>query len=180
MLFRDPSAYRVRDLNPCYRRERPIRISFFGRNKPISPGRAPEFYQTSLSGSPECGRLHSLCLYASQVEGPRLILSDMKIRSYIEVGVGRGGTFIVTVEYLNRFHPIERAVAVVTVTLSYRPEGYRTSISISVPAVAGLVVPETMTLPLLKRQPTPPVAAQDIERRIVSKGNPFGTRYSST
>ena len=34
------------------------------------------------------------------------------IRSYLEIGSRWGGTFIVTVEYLEKFHPLERAVAV--------------------------------------------------------------------
>lgn len=41
-----------------------------------------------------------------------IFLSDKNIDSYIEIGTAFGGTFIFTVEYLNRFHPIRRAVAV--------------------------------------------------------------------
>lgn len=44
---------------------------------------------------------------------PYLIaLSELDIRSYAEFGVHSGGSFIVTVEYLSRFTPVERAVAV--------------------------------------------------------------------
>ena len=39
-------------------------------------------------------------------------LSQYPIRSYLEVGVRHGGTFVITTEYLNRFHTIERAVGV--------------------------------------------------------------------
>ncbi len=39
-------------------------------------------------------------------------LSRYRIRSYLEVGVRQGGTFVITTEYLNRFHTIERAVGV--------------------------------------------------------------------
>lgn len=39
-------------------------------------------------------------------------LARYPISSYLEVGVYRGGTFVTTVEYLDRFHPIRRAWAV--------------------------------------------------------------------
>ena len=39
-------------------------------------------------------------------------LSHYPIRSYLEVGVRHGGTFVITTEYLNRFHTVERAVGV--------------------------------------------------------------------
>lgn len=39
-------------------------------------------------------------------------LSRYPIRSYLEVGVRHGGTFVITTEYLNRFQTIERAVGV--------------------------------------------------------------------
>lgn len=34
------------------------------------------------------------------------------IRSYLEIGVEAGGTFITTIEYLRRFHPLRRAIGV--------------------------------------------------------------------
>ncbi|HEX3449570.1 MAG TPA: hypothetical protein VHS97_15045 [Isosphaeraceae bacterium] len=34
------------------------------------------------------------------------------IRSYVEIGVNEGGSFITTVEYLRRFHPLSLAIAV--------------------------------------------------------------------
>lgn len=39
-------------------------------------------------------------------------LSKFKIQSYMEIGVRHGGTFVTTVEYLNKFNPIKEAVAV--------------------------------------------------------------------
>ncbi len=39
-------------------------------------------------------------------------LSRLKIRSYLEVGVRHGGTFVTTVEYLNKFHPLDCAVGI--------------------------------------------------------------------
>jgi cephalosporin hydroxylase len=38
-------------------------------------------------------------------------LSQHKIESYLEIGSRHGGTFVITVEYLNRFHPVRNAVA---------------------------------------------------------------------
>jgi Methyltransferase domain len=39
-------------------------------------------------------------------------LSRYPIRSYLEIGVRRGGTFVITTEYLNRFRTVERAVGI--------------------------------------------------------------------
>jgi hypothetical protein len=39
-------------------------------------------------------------------------LSKFKVSSYLEIGVHRGGTFIITVEYLRRFHPMKYAVGI--------------------------------------------------------------------
>ena len=39
-------------------------------------------------------------------------LARYPIRSYLELGVRHGGTFVITVEYLSRFHAIESATAV--------------------------------------------------------------------
>lgn len=38
-------------------------------------------------------------------------LARYPIGSYLEIGVWQGGTFIITVEYLSRFHPIAHALA---------------------------------------------------------------------
>jgi hypothetical protein len=39
-------------------------------------------------------------------------LSRHRIASYLELGVRHGGTFVITVEYLDRFYPVERAVGI--------------------------------------------------------------------
>ncbi len=39
-------------------------------------------------------------------------LSGEKVESYLEIGVRHGGTFVITVEYLQRFHPVKKAVGV--------------------------------------------------------------------
>jgi hypothetical protein len=39
-------------------------------------------------------------------------LAQWPIASYLEIGVRHGGTFVITVEYLQRFHPVERAIGV--------------------------------------------------------------------
>jgi hypothetical protein len=41
-------------------------------------------------------------------------LSRYNIRSYIELGVRHGGTFVITIEYLRRFGPLDRALGVDT------------------------------------------------------------------
>lgn len=63
--------------------------------------------------------LHSYCgigidswQYPNQFSRYLHFLSQKKISSYVEIGCHKGGTFIITVEYLNRFHPIERCLAV--------------------------------------------------------------------
>ena len=39
-------------------------------------------------------------------------LSDLGIESYLEIGARHGGTFVTTIEYLSRFHPVRRAVGI--------------------------------------------------------------------
>jgi cephalosporin hydroxylase len=41
-----------------------------------------------------------------------LELSRHEIETYLEIGSRHGGTFVITVEYLSRFHPVREAVAV--------------------------------------------------------------------
>ena len=50
--------------------------------------------------------------YPSQFSKYLVWLSTRQIGSYLEIGCRHGGTFIITVEYLNRFAPVTRAVAV--------------------------------------------------------------------
>jgi hypothetical protein len=39
-------------------------------------------------------------------------ISEYNINSYLEIGVRHGGTFIITVEYLNRFNKINKAIGI--------------------------------------------------------------------
>ena len=50
--------------------------------------------------------------YPNQFSRYLHFLSQKKIQSYAEIGCHKGGTFIITVEYLSRFNPISRALAV--------------------------------------------------------------------
>jgi hypothetical protein len=50
--------------------------------------------------------------YPSQFSRYLLHLSGLQVRSYLEIGVRHGGSFIATVELLNRFFPLEFAVAI--------------------------------------------------------------------
>jgi hypothetical protein len=59
-----------------------------------------------------CGKGLRAWQYPNQFSKYLVHLSKLKIESYLEIGVRHGGTFIITVEYLNKFHPIERALAV--------------------------------------------------------------------
>jgi cephalosporin hydroxylase len=59
-----------------------------------------------------CGAGLRCWQYPSQLAGYLVLLSRLGIRSYLEIGVRHGGTFVLTVEYLRRFHPLMEAVAV--------------------------------------------------------------------
>lgn len=50
--------------------------------------------------------------YPNQFSKYLLLLKDKGIKSYIEIGCRWGGTFVLTCEYLSRFTPVEKAVAV--------------------------------------------------------------------
>jgi precorrin-6B methylase 2 len=39
-------------------------------------------------------------------------LAAHPVDRYLEIGVRHGGTFVITVEYLSRFHPVREAIAV--------------------------------------------------------------------
>jgi hypothetical protein len=56
--------------------------------------------------------------YPNQFSHYLVLLSKLKIESYLEIGVRHGGTFVITVEYLQKFHPIKRAIGV---DLGYSP-----------------------------------------------------------
>jgi len=59
-----------------------------------------------------CGKGLKSWQYPNQFSKYLVHLSKYKIESYLELGVRHGGTFIITVEYLNKFHPIKRALGI--------------------------------------------------------------------
>lgn len=59
-----------------------------------------------------CGTGLRCWQYPRQLAGYLVLLSRLGLRSYLEIGVRHGGTFVLTVEYLRRFHPLVEAVAV--------------------------------------------------------------------
>lgn len=61
---------------------------------------------------PHCGQGLRIWQYPNQFARYLADLAGRRIRSYLELGVRHGGTFVATVEILSRFHPIERAVGV--------------------------------------------------------------------
>jgi cephalosporin hydroxylase len=67
-------------------------------------------FPTSLRRHTGLGLLH--WQYPNQFSKYLVELSRRSIESYLEIGVRHGGTFVITVEYLSRFHPIKDAVAV--------------------------------------------------------------------
>lgn len=109
---------------------RPIDLSRLAliRTAPLDKLRDPNFLERTLI--PALGlndegfeqipaELHRHCgaglrcwQYPSQLSGYLVLLSRLGIRSYLEIGVRHGGTFVFTVEYLRRFHPLAEAVAV--------------------------------------------------------------------
>jgi predicted O-methyltransferase YrrM len=48
--------------------------------------------------------------YPNQFSKYLVELTRHRIESYLEIGVRHGGTFVITLEYLRRFHPVQRAV----------------------------------------------------------------------
>lgn len=61
---------------------------------------------------PYCGGGIDSWQYPNQFSRYLHYLSQQKIKSYVEIGCHKGGTFIITVEYLARFNAIEQAIAV--------------------------------------------------------------------
>lgn len=61
---------------------------------------------------PFCGQGLRIWQYPIQFARYLIDLSQLNISSYMEIGVRHGGSFIATVEYLQRFNPIHRAIAV--------------------------------------------------------------------
>ncbi len=56
--------------------------------------------------------------YPNQFSHYLVLLSKLKIESYLEIGVRHGGTFVITVEFLQKFYPIKKAIGV---DLGYSP-----------------------------------------------------------
>lgn len=61
---------------------------------------------------PYCGTGLLSWQYPSQFSQYLAKLSTLKISSYAEIGAHKGGTFVITVEYLSRFNEVSRAVAI--------------------------------------------------------------------
>jgi hypothetical protein len=61
---------------------------------------------------PFCGNGLKSWQYPSQFAPYLRWLSNQNIESYLEIGCRHGGTFIATLEYCNRFHPIKHAACV--------------------------------------------------------------------
>lgn len=61
---------------------------------------------------PFCGGGIDSWQYPAQFSQYLTALSQRDVESYIEIGCHKGGTFIITVEFLSRFKPITRALAV--------------------------------------------------------------------
>jgi hypothetical protein len=98
------------------------------RNEPLEKLSDPAYLEFKLL--PELGlndrhmhqypsQLHPYCgggidswQYPNQFSKYLHHLSQCDIESYVEIGCHKGGTFIITVEYLNRFNPLTRCLAV--------------------------------------------------------------------
>ena len=50
--------------------------------------------------------------YPNQFSKYLVELARHRVEHYLEIGVRHGGTFVTTVEYLSRFHPVRNAIAV--------------------------------------------------------------------
>jgi len=61
---------------------------------------------------PHCGHGLRIWQYPSQFSPYLTQLSRLKIRSYLEIGIRHGGSFVTTTEYLDRFHALHYAVGV--------------------------------------------------------------------
>lgn len=61
---------------------------------------------------PYCGIGIDSWQYPNQFARYLHYLSQKHIQSYVEIGCHKGGTFIITVEYLSRFHRLDRCLAV--------------------------------------------------------------------
>jgi hypothetical protein len=65
-----------------------------------------------------CGRGLQHWQYPNQFSKYLVQLSKYRIESYLEIGAHPGGTFVITTEYLEKFHPLKRAIGI---DISYCP-----------------------------------------------------------
>ncbi len=61
---------------------------------------------------PYCGQGLRIWQYPIQFNKYLVDLSKLKISSYLEIGIRHGGTFVTTVEYLNKFYPLKLAIGI--------------------------------------------------------------------
>jgi hypothetical protein len=73
-------------------------------------GAAKEFLPTHLHSY--CGSGIDCLQSPNQLSRYLCYLAGRPIETYVELGVLRGGSFVLTVEYLSRFKPIRRACAI--------------------------------------------------------------------
>ncbi len=59
-----------------------------------------------------CGTGLRIWQYPNQFSQYLAMLSQLRVRSYLEIGIRHGGSFIATTEYLERFHPLQFAIGV--------------------------------------------------------------------
>lgn len=59
-----------------------------------------------------CGRGLRIWQYPAQFSKYLVQLSRLNVRSYVEIGIRHGGSFVATAEYLERFHPLDYAIGV--------------------------------------------------------------------
>lgn len=69
-------------------------------------------HQFPASLYPHTGRGLRHWQYPNQFSKYLVEISRLGIESYLEIGTRHGGTFVITVEYLSRFHPVRRAVGI--------------------------------------------------------------------
>jgi hypothetical protein len=71
-----------------------------------------QLYQFPEELYPYCGYGLHHWQYPNQFSKYLVQLAQFHIESYLEIGVRHGGTFVITVEYLNKFHPLKRVIGV--------------------------------------------------------------------
>jgi cephalosporin hydroxylase len=59
-----------------------------------------------------CGQGLRIWQYPIQFSQYLVELSQLKISSYLEIGIRHGGTFVMTVEYLEKFYPLDFAIGI--------------------------------------------------------------------